>query len=46
VPGGIVSVEADEKGVKVRSDIEGGTLVIGDRRIPLQAGQETRAAWQ
>lgn len=40
VPGGVVSVEADEKGVRVKVDIEGGTLYIGNAKYTLQKGVE------
>ncbi len=40
VPGGVVYVEADEKGVRVKVDIEGGTLYIGNAKYTLQKGVE------
>lgn len=40
VPGGSVYVSMDADAVRVRSDIPGGTLAYGGRRIPLPAGEE------
>lgn len=42
VPGGVVSVEMNEKEICVKSDIAGGVLCIGDVRYPLQKGVEKR----
>lgn len=38
VKGGIVEVSLQGDKVKVRSDIPGGTLVLGERRLPIPAG--------
>ena len=45
VPGGSVSVKAGPEGVKVTATVPGGTLILGDRRIPLEAGKEISAGW-
>ena len=39
VPGGTVDVKSDGKTATVRSDIAGGVLVIGDRRIDIPQGE-------
>lgn len=38
VPGGVVSVEMNEKEICVKSDIAGGVLCVGDARYPLEKG--------
>lgn len=40
VPGGIVSVVVKEKEIRVLSDIRGGTLVAGEKRLTLEPGVE------
>lgn len=40
VPGGKIFVRIDKEKVTVKSDIPGGTLVLGERRIPISAGEE------
>jgi hypothetical protein len=41
VPGGVVSVAMNEKEVRVKSDIPGGVLILGEKRYPLKARKET-----
>ena len=40
VPEGKVFVRVEKEKVTVKSDIPGGTLVLGERRIPIPAGEE------
>ncbi len=45
VPGGSVSVKAGPGGVEVMATVPGGTLILGERRIPLEPGKEIFAKW-
>ncbi len=45
VPGGFVSVEADEKGVCVKADIKGGTLCLGNDKYVLEKGVKKYIKW-
>ena len=45
VPGGYIYVKADRKGVEVRSDIPGGTLVIGEKRYMILPKQKCYQEW-
>lgn len=42
VPGGVVSVEMNEKELCVKSDIAGGVLCVGNERYPMEKGVEKR----
>ena len=45
VPGGYIYVKADHKGVEVRADIPGGTLVIGEKRYMILPKQKYYQEW-
>jgi hypothetical protein len=36
---GIISVKMDKESVTVLSDLEGGTLVLGDKTYPIEKGK-------
>lgn len=45
LPKGEVRIKADAKGVAVTATASGGTLLVGGRKIPLEAGKEIKTDW-